>query len=119
MADARRYSRLSFHSVSRLVDKAEGRTYTTHLIDISLKGALVQQPPGWAPPPGARARLEIRLPDSPVRIRMEAEVAHAGEGRLGLHCVAIDLDSLTHLRRLLELNLGDPALLQRELFALG
>jgi len=31
----------------------------------------------------------------------------------------IDLDSISHLRRLVELNLGDEALLERELAALG
>ena len=36
----------------------------------------------------------------------------------GLHCLAIDIDSVTHLRRLVELNLGDPALLEREVSAL-
>lgn len=34
---------------------------------------------------------------------------------LGLRCRNIDLDSITHLRRLLELQLGDATLLQREL----
>jgi len=34
---------------------------------------------------------------------------------LGLSCREIDLDSITHLRRLVALNLGDEALLDREL----
>ena len=33
----------------------------------------------------------------------------------GLLCKGIDLDSVTHLRRLIELQLGDPALLERDL----
>ena len=37
---------------------------------------------------------------------------------LGLLFHTIDLDSVTHLRRLIELQLGDPALLQRDLAAL-
>jgi len=36
-----------------------------------------------------------------------------------LRCLSIDLDSITHLRRLLELNLGDPQLVERELLQLG
>jgi len=32
--------------------------------------------------------------------------------------LTIDVDSMTHLRRLIELNLGDPTLLERELKAL-
>jgi hypothetical protein len=30
-------------------------------------------------------------------------------------CRSIDLDTVTHLRRLIELQLGDPALLERDL----
>jgi hypothetical protein len=35
-----------------------------------------------------------------------------------LHCDNIDVDSVTHLRRLVALNSGDPKLLDRELAAL-
>jgi hypothetical protein len=38
---------------------------------------------------------------------------------LGFVCQYIDLDSISHLRRLVELNLGDGSLLERELAALG
>ncbi len=40
-------------------------------------------------------------------------------GELGLRCEDIDVDSITCLRRLVELNLGEPELLERELSALG
>jgi hypothetical protein len=40
-------------------------------------------------------------------------------GNWGLQWRNIDVDSLTHLRRLLELNLNDPSLLDRELADLG
>jgi hypothetical protein len=40
-------------------------------------------------------------------------------GNWGLRWKHIDVDSLTHLRRLLELNLTDPGLLNRELADLG
>ena len=45
-------------------------------------------------------------------------VAHREGRRAGLACQSIDVDSVTHLRRLVELNAGDPDLLQRELSAL-
>ena len=37
---------------------------------------------------------------------------------IGFHCQLIDLDSITHLKRLVELNLADEGLLHRELSAL-
>jgi hypothetical protein len=50
---------------------------------------------------------------------MDVEVAHQENDEMGLNCKDIDVDSITHLRRLVELNLGDPKLLERELSALG
>ena len=50
---------------------------------------------------------------------MDVEIAHRENDELGLNCKDIDVDSITHLRRLVELNLGDPELLERELSALG
>ena len=38
--------------------------------------------------------------------------------KLGFECTRIDQQSISHLRRVVELNLGDEALLQRELKAL-
>jgi hypothetical protein len=51
----------------------------------------------------------------PAAITMETRVVHREGDDAGLRCLSIDLDSVTHLRRLVELNLGDPALLDREL----
>jgi hypothetical protein len=50
---------------------------------------------------------------------MDTAVAHIEGTRVGLRCLHIDLDSITELRRLVELNLGDAAQLDRELHALG
>jgi hypothetical protein len=42
-------------------------------------------------------------------------VARVEGSQLGLKCTHIDLDSVTHLRQLIERNSQDPALLVREL----
>ena len=91
----------------------------TRLIDISFRGALVQAPSGTPPEAGTPALLRVQLAQSTVVIEMKAEVAHHGPEGLGLHCLSIDMDSMIHLRRLMELNLGDAGLLERELGQLG
>jgi hypothetical protein len=58
---------------------------------------------------------ESNAVDQETFITMGVRVAHVNDRTAGLRCIEIDLDSLTHLRRLLELNLGDSALLCREL----
>jgi len=111
-AQRRHFSRIRFHSGARLsVGNMES---DCEVCDLSLKGALLK-PGGPSPAPGERCLLEIALDEAGTAIRMEGEVVHIENNRVGLACREIDLDSITHLRRLLELNLGDPTLLQREL----
>ena len=61
--------------------------------------------------------LEIPLAEG-TAIRMDGVVAHIADQRVGLHCQNIDVDSITHLRRLIQLNLGDAELCDRELSAM-
>jgi hypothetical protein len=86
------------------------------LDDISLKGALLECPEGWSGSLGERCHLTLLLGGEPAaKIIMEGHIAHIEGHRVGLACDSIDLDSITHLRRLVELNAGDPELLDREL----
>lgn len=122
MTQQRKYSRLPFSTESSLTLGAEGEDgeeMETRLIDISFKGALVEAPNEIKPKTGTPALLRIQLDHSEVVIEMKAEVAHQGPEGLGLHCLSIDMDSMIHLRRLMELNLGDAGLLERELGQLG
>ena len=118
--DRRHHSRITFHTVAHLV--VGNREIPVSVLDISLKGALVQVPEN-ALDLGAETdppcELNIDLDDAESdRICMKVRIAHAHRGRIGLLCQDIDLDSVTHLRRLVELNLGNPDLLERELSAL-
>lgn len=90
------------------------------MVDLSLKGALLRLPARSALKPGDPCLLSVSLAQLDVGIAMAGEVAHVElEGlRVGLLCRSIDIESITHLRRLLEINLGDAQLLERELKAL-
>ena len=46
---------------------------------------------------------------------MTAQVVHQTLEQLHLSCVNIDIDSISHLRRLIELNIGDATAAEREL----
>lgn len=114
--ERRKHSRIAFHAQATLVFPE--KTIETVVLDLSLKGALVRLPAGSTAKDQAICKLHVHLNETQTEINMEARVVHV-EGRYaGLRCLAIDLDSVTHLRRLVELNLGDPALLERELSAL-
>jgi len=68
---------------------------------------------------GSPCLLKLQLGDDGPQISMAGEIAHAVGNRAGMLCRSIDLESITHLRRLITMNTGDPLLLQRDLQALA
>lgn len=98
---------------------ADETSWLSTAIDVSLKGALVKAPANWNGKLGDEYRLRLQLADGELTIEMEAAIAHIENAHIGFHCKHIDLDSITHLRRLVELNLGDEKILHRELAALN
>lgn len=117
MSDERRhYSRIAFHAPAQLT--LPDRDLDVVVLDLSLKGALARLPADVQLSDGTPCTLCVHLDEEGDLIRMETRVTHV-EGRYaGLSCHSIDLDSVTHLRRLVELNLGSEELLERELSAL-
>jgi hypothetical protein len=85
---------------------------------------LLQLPAGPAPQVGMPCLVKLPLGDadsdgaSGIAIAMAGELAHVEGGHAGVLCRSIDIESITHLRRLIEVNLADPAASERELKAL-
>jgi len=94
-----------------------GEPHAVRIDDLSLKGALIERPPTLRLAPGTDCRLELSL-GAEQSIALQGVVAHLDARRIGMLCRVIDIDSATHLRRLVELNLGASHLLDRELSAL-
>jgi hypothetical protein len=116
MADKRRFTRIHFEAAATL--RLDDEPHAVELLDISLHGALLRVPTSLKVAAGAPCVAELDLDGGNAVIRMEGHVSHVEGGAVGVACDHIDLDSITHLRRLVELNLGDEALLHRELLAL-
>lgn len=111
-SNQRQFSRVPFEMRVRMIG-THGST-AVQLLNISLKGALVSRPVGWDITPGTLLALDLTLVDQ-EHIRVNVTVAHIEDNHVGLYWNNIDLDSMTHLRRLVQLNLGDAAQLDREL----
>jgi hypothetical protein len=114
--ERRRFSRISFHRPATF--RASGSAATVNVLDVSLKGALLEVPSGLAGEPGTACTLVIHLDAGPAVIHLDGEIAHHHGTKLGVRCTSIDLESIGHLRRVVELNLADEALLERELATL-
>jgi hypothetical protein len=114
--ERRRFKRFVFDASARI---QQGDQYWNGRVnDISLKGLLTEKPTGWTGQQEEPFHIVITL-DAETQVEMDAELVRIEAEQLGFVCHKIDLDSISHLRRLIELNLGDQSLLERELAALG
>ncbi|MFJ2340538.1 PilZ domain-containing protein [Pseudomonas protegens] len=113
--DRRRFKRIAFDARTEL---SQGTNrWPVRLLDLSLKGLLIERPDPWLGDPARPFEADIHL-SSDADVRMDVQLAHDNKGQLGFVCLHIGLESIEHLRRLIELNLGDPEELERELGAL-
>ena len=113
--DRRRFKRISFDAKTELTQGA--KSWPVHLIDLSLKGLLIERPSPWQGNPDEPFTAHIHL-NVDIDVQMEVRLTHDDHNHLGFVCEHIGLESVTHLRRLIELNLADHDELERELAAL-
>lgn len=110
--ERRKFSRILFDAH---VELAQGEFHwRASLLDISLKGLLLQQKLPLEVNHNQPILVKILLSDSTC-IAMSVMLAHQHHNQTGLMCTSIDIDSVSHLRRLIELNLGDASAAEREL----
>ena len=109
----RHFSRVPFSAAVQL--QLPDRTLNVQLIDIALKGALVQTESLQALVPMEQCRLVLPLTEGGEGIVMVGRIVHLENQHVGIECQDIDVASLTQLRRLIELNTGDGDLMKREL----
>jgi hypothetical protein len=110
--ERRRFSRIDFDA---RVEIAQGdKNWQAQLLDISLKGLLLAKMGPYQLQPTTPILVKIILSDQ-TSIAMSAHVVNQTLEQLHLACVTIDIDSISHLRRLIELNIGDASAAEREL----
>lgn len=114
--ERREFKRVAFEARTELTQ--DDHSWPVRLLDLSLKGLLIERPSPWLGDAQRPFRVDIHLsPD--VSVQMQAvRLTHDDHDHLGFACEQIDIASISHLRRLLEWNLADPAELERELAAL-
>ncbi|MBJ2219218.1 PilZ domain-containing protein [Pseudomonas sp. MF7453] len=114
-SERRRFRRIAFDAKTEI--RQNGWDFPVKLVDLSLKGLLVERPEDWKGNKALPFDIDIRL-DPKAHIKMQVRLTHEEKGQLGFVCQHIDLDSISHLRRFVELNLGDEDELHRELATL-
>ena len=114
--ERRHYQRIPF--IAEVIMSNGDQEWSCVLLDISLKGMLVVSPGDITPDDKKNYDIELVL-GADATIRMTARISHVNNDQWGLQWTNIDLEGLTHLRRLLELNMANPEEMHRELAELG
>jgi hypothetical protein len=115
--DRRTYHRIPFQA--ELFMQSGNDEWSCNLLDISLKGMLVEPPDNLDIDTRHPCALALFLGEE-AAINARVKIARVMKnGNWGLEWLHIDVEGLRHLRRLMELNLNDTGLLNRELVELG
>lgn len=115
--ERRQFSRILFNAECTL--HQNDMEWNTEVLDISLRGLLVHKPDHFLMDRNTPCEATVRLSGSNSHIIMSLYYSHEDHNTLGFRCKHIDIDSMTHLKRLVELNLGSESMLRRELQALS
>lgn len=110
--ERRRFQRIDFDAPTEL--RQGLNCWPAKLLDLSLKGLLIERPADWDADLTQDFDAIIHLGDD-ARVQMQVELRHEEPDRLGFICLYIDLDSMSHLHRLVELNVADSTEMMREL----
>lgn len=105
MSDQRRFLRVPLEGEARLA--FSGESQPVELVDLSLRGALVEAERILPAPVDSKCELTLVLDEDGPTIPIQCRVSHHQGRRLGIEFVRVDVDAMQHIRRLLELNAGD------------
>ena len=111
--EQRQFIRIAFHAGVEL--HVPGHQFLVQLVDVSLKGALVQCDADHTFALQGRCKLKLPMAEDGDGIVMVGRIAHLQSKQIGIEITDIDVTSLTRLRRLIELNCGDSRLMHREI----
>jgi len=113
VTEQRHFQRVPFATGSTV--QFRGERHEAEVVDVCLKGALLKllEPPTCQR--GDTCTVFITLASPDIAIQFEAEVAHLRDQFLGVKLLKIDIDSLIHLRNIVELNTADPEQVRKEL----
>ena len=113
MADKRHFSRIDF--VTKALVSFNDKKCRVTIKNISLNGALFYYTRKLPFHLDDELRLTIVLTSSRIKLNFICKLIHHEKNNYGLKFKKVDIDTIIHLRRLLELNTGNPDKIIHEL----
>jgi len=116
MFERRKFSRVNFPGTCVLVfdKKTEHHDFEASLIDISLNGALISINPIVVDLEEEPIQLHLALEGSDIELILNGFVCHQQEKLLGMQFNKLSIETISHLKRLIELNIADHESMERE-----
>ncbi len=110
--EKRQFHRILYNAKAKLA--VEDQFIPCKIMDLSLNGCMLKIDQFHLLMPDKHYQLYLELSDD-KEITMKLSLRHQQENMAGLQCEHIDIDSISQLRRIVELNLGDGDILERDL----
>jgi hypothetical protein len=86
-----------------------------NILNISLNGAFFELADYRVFQVGDQWGIRLELADSEICLNFKAEVIHSQNRLVGVKFVHIDIDSMIHLRSMLEIRTSNPSLVEKEI----
>ncbi|NOH98923.1 PilZ domain-containing protein [Vibrio sp. 99-70-13A1] len=113
MVERRRFSRIIYQVPAKA--SQDQLQLNGFVQDLSLHGVLLQCDDALLFNHSLPLHVSFQLNDSDVVIKLEASIISTNNTSMRLRIEHLDIDSISHLKRLVELNVGDDELLHREI----
>jgi hypothetical protein len=113
MDEKRRFSRIRF--IEKSFIEIDNRMVEVNLLDISLKGALIEFGSEVTIQKGDVRDLIFHLGNAEIILQFKTETVHCRGNQAGLKFIGMDLDTMMHLRSLIEARTLDPEKVRHEL----
>ena len=116
MSERRKFSRIKFQCHCSLIfdGKIPAHDFDASLVDISLNGALIAVTTLSPNVIHEQVQINLILEGSDIQLLLNGIVCHQQELLLGIQFTTIELETMTHLKRIIELNLADNDEMHRE-----
>ncbi|MFA0112988.1 PilZ domain-containing protein [Vibrio sp. 10N.261.46.E11] len=113
MIERRQFSRVVYQTPT---DISQGNVNVSGSVqDLSLHGLLIQCDKLQQLRTDIPVQASFKLENSDINIQLEATIVSTINTSMRLRIEHLDIDSISHLKRLVELNVGDDKLLYREI----
>ncbi|WP_162063388.1 PilZ domain-containing protein [Vibrio taketomensis] len=113
MIERRRFSRIVYQAVALITQG--NQQVEASVKDLSLHGLLLHCPTNHQLNRDQAIKVKFPLADSHIEIALHGRIVSDMNGLTRVIIEHIDVESISHLKRIVELNVGDDELLHREL----